>query len=56
MRMFCWWSFATPPPPDQAVVPGLVPVSATLTVKARKGLVSVRAVAAANDITTQILR
>jgi hypothetical protein len=47
---------AEPPQPNEAVIPGLLPVSAAITVKARKGTVSVRAVSAANEITTQILR
>lgn len=47
---------ALPPDPDEAVIPGLLPVSATITVKARKNIVSVRAVSGSNDITTQILK
>jgi len=47
---------AEPPEPTQAVIPGLLPVAAAITLKARKGLVSVRAVSGANDITTQILK
>lgn len=47
---------AQPPPSNQAFIPGLLPVSATLTVKARKGIVSVRALSAMNEITTQILK
>jgi hypothetical protein len=47
---------ASPPPPNEAVIPGLLPVAASLTVKTRKGLVAVRAVSAANEITTQILK
>jgi hypothetical protein len=47
---------AEPPEPTQAVIPGLLPVSAAITLNARKGLVSVRAVSASNDITTQILK
>jgi hypothetical protein len=47
---------AEPPQPSDAVIPGLLPVTATITLKARKGTVSVRAVSAANEITTQILR
>jgi hypothetical protein len=47
---------AEPPQPGEAVIPGLLPVSAAITLKARKGTVSVRAVSAANEITTQILR
>jgi hypothetical protein len=45
-----------PPPPSEAVVPGLLPAAASLTVKTRKGLVAVRAISAANEITTQILK
>ena len=47
---------AQPPPPDQAVIPGLLPVSASITLRARKGMVSVRVVSAVNEITTQILK
>lgn len=47
---------AQPPPSNQAVVPGLLPVTATLRVKARKGVVSVRVTSAVNEITTQILK
>jgi hypothetical protein len=45
-----------PPPANQAVIPGLLPVVANLTVKTRKGVVAVRAISAANEITTQILK
>jgi len=45
-----------PPPPGEAVIPGLLPAVASLTVKARRGLVAVRAISAANEITTQILK
>jgi len=45
-----------PPPPNEAVIPGLVPVTANLTLKSRKGIVAVRAISAANEITTQILK
>ena len=45
-----------PPPSNEAVIPGLLPVAATLTVKSRKGVVAVRAISAANEITTQILK
>lgn len=45
-----------PPPPNEAVIPGLLPVAANLTLKTRKGLVTVRAISAANEITTQILK
>jgi hypothetical protein len=47
---------AQPPASNQAVVPGLLPVSATITVRNRKGIVSVRAISAINEITTQILK
>jgi hypothetical protein len=47
---------AQPPPSNQAVIPGLMPVTATLTVKTRKGIISVRAVSGVNEITTQILK
>jgi hypothetical protein len=47
---------AQPPPPDQAVIPGLLPVSASVTLRLRKGMVSVRVVSAVNEITTQILK
>lgn len=47
---------AQPPDPAQAVIPGLLPVAASITLKARKGTVSVRAVSGSNEITTQILK
>jgi len=47
---------AVPPDPSQAVIPGLLPVAASITLKARKGAVSVRAVSGSNEITTQILK
>jgi hypothetical protein len=47
---------AEPPQPNEAVIPGLLPVSAAITLKARKGTVSVRAVSASNEVTTEILR
>ena len=47
---------AQPPASNQAVIPGLLPVTAALSLKTRKGVVSVRAVSAANEITTQILK
>lgn len=47
---------AAPPDPSEAVIPGLLPVAAAITLKARKGIVSVRAVSSSNEITTQILR
>lgn len=45
-----------PPPPTQAVIAGLLPVTANLTLKTRKGVIAVRATSAANEITTQILK
>jgi hypothetical protein len=47
---------AQPPASNQAVIPGLLPVTAAITVKTRKGVVSVRVTSAANEITTQILK
>ena len=47
---------AQPPASNQAVIPGLLPVTATLTVKTHKGVVSVRVTSAVNEITTQILK
>jgi len=45
-----------PPASNEAVIPGLLPVMANLTLKSRKGVVTVRAVSDANEITTQILK
>ncbi len=47
---------AQPPSSNQAVIPGLLPVTAALLVKSRKGVVSVRVTSAVNEITTQILK
>ena len=47
---------AQPPLSNEAAIPGLLPVTATITLKARKGVISVRAVSAINEITTQILK
>ena len=47
---------AVPPDPSAAVIPGLLPVAASITLKARKGAVSVRVVSGSNEITTQILK
>jgi len=48
---------AEPPTANEAVIPGLLPASAALSLKVpRKGLVSVRVMAGENDITTQILK
>ena len=46
---------ALPPPVGMTVIEGLVPVSATADVKVRPGVVSVRAIADINEITTQVL-
>jgi hypothetical protein len=45
-----------PPSSSEAVIRGLLPVAANLTLKGRKGVVAVRAVSDANEITTQILK
>ena len=47
---------ATPPPPNQPVIEGLLPVSANATLPVRHGIVSVRAVSGSNEVTTQILK
>ena len=47
---------ATPPPQTQAVIQGLLPIAANATMPLRRGIFSVRAVSASNDITTQILK
>lgn len=47
---------AEPPPSNEAVIPGLLPVTATIKLRRRRGVVSVRAVSAVNEITTQILK
>jgi len=47
---------ADPPPPDKAVIAGLVPVSASTRLRIRRGVIAVRAVAGSNEITTQILK
>ena len=47
---------AQPPTSNQAVIPGLMPVTATATLRTRKGIISVRAISAVNEITTQILK
>ena len=46
---------AEPPPPGMTVIEALVPVEATLRMPARPHIVSVRAVADANDVTAQVL-
>jgi hypothetical protein len=45
-----------PPASNEAVIRGLLPVAASLTLKSRKGVVAVRAISDANEITTQILK
>jgi hypothetical protein len=47
---------AKTPPADAAVIQGLIPVSAQVTVKAGHGVTSVRVEADANDVTAQVLR
>jgi hypothetical protein len=47
---------AQPPASNQAVIPGMLPVTAAIAVKTRKGVVSVRVTSAVNEITTQILK
>jgi hypothetical protein len=47
---------ATPPPPTQAVIEGLLPIAANARVKARRGIVAVRVVSGSNEITTQLLK
>jgi hypothetical protein len=47
---------AVPPPPDAAVIKGQLPVSANTVVPMRRGVVTVRAVSDANEMTTQILK
>jgi hypothetical protein len=46
---------AEPPTPGAAVITGLLPVIANARIRARRGVVAVRVVAQANDVTTQIL-
>lgn len=47
---------ATPPLPGKAVIPGLLPVSASTTIRIRGGIVTVRALSGSNEITTEILK
>ncbi len=47
---------ATPPPANASVVQGLLPVSANTVVPMRKGVVTVRVVTDANEMTSQILK
>jgi hypothetical protein len=47
---------ALPPPTTAPVIQGLLPVTAALSVPMRSGIVSVRAIAGGNEITTQILK
>jgi len=46
---------ATPPPPGMTVIEALVPVEATLELRARPQIVNVRAVADANEVVSQVL-
>jgi hypothetical protein len=46
---------ATPPAPDAPVIQALLPVSAQTVLPRRKGVVAVRAVSDANEMTAQIL-
>ena len=47
---------ATPPAGTRRVIQGLLPVSAKTVAPWRRGVVSVRAVSSANEMTTQILK
>jgi hypothetical protein len=47
---------ALPPPPEMTVIQALVPIEATLHVRTRRHIVSVRAEAEANEVTAQVLR
>ena len=47
---------ATAPPANVPVIQGLLPVSANIIVPLRRGVVTVRAVSSANEMTTQILK
>lgn len=47
---------ATPPLPNAPVIQGLLPISANVVVPWRRGVVTVRAAADANEMTTQILK
>ena len=47
---------AQPPASGTAVITGLLPVRARVTVKAGHGVTSVRAIAEANEVTAQVLR
>jgi hypothetical protein len=47
---------ALPPPVGAPVIQGLLPVNANLVVPMRRGIVTVRAVSDANEMTTQILK
>jgi hypothetical protein len=47
---------AQPPASGAAVVTGLLPVSARVTVRGGHGVTSVRAIAEANEVTAQVLR
>jgi hypothetical protein len=47
---------ASPPRPGAPVIQGLMPIGANLVAPMRKGVVSVRAVSDANEMTTQLLK
>ena len=47
---------ATPPSPGHAEIAGLLPINASAVLRAPKGVVSVRALSAYNEITSQILK
>ena len=46
---------AVPPPPGMTVIEALVPIEAALRMPARPHIASVRAVADANEVTSQVL-
>jgi len=46
---------ATPPPPTMTVIEALVPVQASMRIRARPHTVSVRVEAEANEVTSQVL-
>ena len=47
---------ATPPDGNRAVIEGLLPIHAAITLGLRRGVVAVRVISASNEITTEILR
>ncbi len=46
---------ATPPPPNMTVIEALVPVEASLELRARSHIANVRAMADANEVVSQVL-